>query len=80
MRRLGSRKVYQKKKKKVGVVKKNGDDVTAQKLMTSFKQVARHMMEFLKIKSTCPSDFPKNVTLILFQTLCSHCIAGILKM
>jgi hypothetical protein len=34
--RLGSSKVYQKKKKKVSVViEKNGDDVIAQKWMTS---------------------------------------------
>jgi hypothetical protein len=34
--RLGSRKDYQKEKKKVGVVvKKIGDDVIAQKWMTS---------------------------------------------
>jgi hypothetical protein len=39
-----------------------GDDVIAQKPMTSFKQVARHMMAFFKIKSTYPSDFPKNIT------------------
>jgi hypothetical protein len=55
--------VYQKKKKKVGMpFKKIGDDVTAQKPMTSFKQVACHMMAFFEIKSTCPSNFPKNVT------------------
>jgi hypothetical protein len=39
--------------------KKIGDDVIAQKPMTSFKQVVRHMA-FFKIKSACPSDFPKN--------------------
>jgi fibrillarin-like rRNA methylase len=60
MRRLGSKKVYQKKKKKVGLsFKKNGDDVTAQKPMTSFKQVPRHMKAFFEIKSTCPINFPK---------------------
>jgi hypothetical protein len=49
--------------KKVGVaIKKIGDDVIAQKPMTSFKQVVRHRMAFFKIKSTCPSDFPKNIT------------------
>jgi hypothetical protein len=38
---LGSRKVYQKEKKKVGVViKKNGDYIIVQKPMTFFKQIA----------------------------------------
>jgi hypothetical protein len=45
----------QKMKKKVGVL-------IAQKPMTSFKQVARHTMAFFKMKSTYPSDFPKNIT------------------
>jgi hypothetical protein len=40
--------------------KKIGDDVIAQKPRTSFKQVVRHRMAFFKIKSACPSDFPKN--------------------
>jgi hypothetical protein len=30
--------------------------------MTSLKQAARHSMAPLKIKSTRPSDFPKNIT------------------
>jgi hypothetical protein len=42
--------------------KKNGDDVIAQKPMTSLKQVVRHRMAFFKIKPPCPSDFPKNIT------------------
>jgi hypothetical protein len=42
--------------------KKIGDDVIAQKPMMSFKQVVRHRMAVFKIKSTCPSDFPKNIT------------------
>jgi hypothetical protein len=69
IRRLGSRRVYQKEKKKVGVVikKKNGDDVIAQKAVTSFKQGARHGMAFFKIKSTCPSDFLKNITLRYYE-------------
>jgi hypothetical protein len=41
---------------------KIGDDVIAQNPTTSFKQVVRHRMAFFKIKSTCPSDFPKNIT------------------
>jgi hypothetical protein len=61
--RLGSRKVYQKEMKKGGLpFKKIGDDVIAQKPMTSSKQVVRHRMAFFKIKSTCPSDFAKNIT------------------
>jgi hypothetical protein len=48
----------QKMKKKWGFsFKKIGDEVIAQKPMTSFKQVARHMMAFFKIKSTYSSDF-----------------------
>jgi hypothetical protein len=50
--------------KKVGVaIKKIGDDVIAQKPMTSFKQVVRHRMALFKIKS---SDFPKkhHITLL----------------
>jgi hypothetical protein len=68
IRRLGSRRVYQKEKKKGGVViKKIGDDIIVQKAVTSFKQVARHRMAFLKIKSTCPSDFLKNITLHYYE-------------
>jgi hypothetical protein len=53
-----------KSRKKCGLsFKKIGDDVIAQKAVTSFKQVARHRMAFFKIKSTCPSDFLKNITL-----------------
>jgi hypothetical protein len=66
IRRLGSRRVYQKekkKRKKWGLsFLKIGDDVIAQKPMTSFKQVVHHRMAFFKIKLTCPSDFPKNIT------------------
>jgi hypothetical protein len=47
--------------------KKIGDDVIAQKAVTSFKQVARHRMTFFKIKSTCPSDFLKNITLRYYE-------------
>jgi hypothetical protein len=43
-------------------LKKNGDDVIAQKLMTSLKQIVRYGMAFFDIKSTCPSDFLKNIT------------------
>jgi hypothetical protein len=51
------------RRKKWGLpFKKIGDDVIAQKAMTSFKQVVRHKMAFFKIKSTCPGDFPKNIT------------------
>jgi hypothetical protein len=63
IRRLGSRRAIKKRRKKWGLsFKKNGDDVIAQKAVTSFKQVVRHRMAFFKIKSTCPSDFPKNIT------------------
>jgi hypothetical protein len=57
--RLGSGKVYQIEKKKVGVVifKKIGNCVIAQKPMTLFKQIARHRIAFFEIKSTCSSDF-----------------------
>jgi hypothetical protein len=41
--------------------KKIGDDVIAQKTMPLFKQIARHMMVFLEIKSTSPSNFLKNI-------------------
>jgi hypothetical protein len=62
--RLGSGEIYQKKKKKVGVViYKIGDDVIGQKAMTSFK-VGRHMMVFFEVKSTCPSDLPKYIMLL----------------
>jgi hypothetical protein len=62
--RLGSGEIYQKKKKKVGVViYKIGDDVIGQKAMTSFK-VGRHMMAFFEVKSTCPSDLPKYIMLL----------------
>jgi hypothetical protein len=68
IRRLDSKRVYQKEKKKVGVgIKKIGDDVIAQKTVTSFKQVARHRMAFFKIKSTCLSDFLKNITLRYYE-------------
>jgi hypothetical protein len=68
IRRLGSRRVYQKEKKKGGVViKKIGDDIIVQKAVTSLKQVARHRMAFFKIKSTCPSDFLKNITLRYYE-------------
>jgi hypothetical protein len=51
-----------KRRKKWGLsFKKNGDDVIAQKLMTLFKQIARHMMAFLEIKSPYPSDVLKNI-------------------
>jgi hypothetical protein len=54
--RLGSRKVYQKEKKKVGLsFQKIGDDVIAQKPMTSLKQIARHRMAFFEIKLPCLS-------------------------
>jgi hypothetical protein len=57
-----------KRRKKWGLsFKKIGDDVIAQKAVTSFKQVARHRMAFFKIKSTCPSDFPKNITLRYYE-------------
>jgi hypothetical protein len=64
IRRLGSRRIYQKEKKKVGGVsfKKIGNDVIAPKAVMSFKQVARHRMAFFKVKSTCSSGFPKNIT------------------
>jgi hypothetical protein len=68
IRRLGSRRVYQKRRKKWGLsFKKIGDDVIAQKAVTSFKQGARHGMAFFKIKSTCPSDFLKNITLRYYE-------------
>jgi hypothetical protein len=47
--------------------KKIGDDVIAQKAVTSFKQVGRHRMAFFTIKSTCPSDFLKNITLRYYE-------------
>jgi hypothetical protein len=51
-----------KRRKKWGLsFKKNGHDVIAQKPMTLFKQIARHMMAFFEIKSTYPSDFLKNI-------------------
>jgi hypothetical protein len=63
IRGLGSRRVYQKEKKKGGIViKKIGDDIIVQKAVTSFKQVTRHRMAFFKIKLTCPSDFLKNIS------------------
>jgi hypothetical protein len=40
-------------------IKKIGRDGIVKKPMTSLKQTARHRMEFLEIKSTCPSHFPK---------------------
>jgi hypothetical protein len=71
IRRLASRKVYQKEQKEVKKwrlsFKKIGDDVIAQKAVTSFKQVARHRMAFFKIKSSCPSDFLKNITLRYYE-------------
>jgi hypothetical protein len=42
--------------------KKIGDDVTAQKPMTSPKQVVQHRMAIFKTKSTHPSNPPKNIT------------------
>jgi hypothetical protein len=49
--RLGSKKVYQKEKKKWGLsFKKIGDDIIAQNAMTSFKQIARHRMAFFEVK------------------------------
>jgi hypothetical protein len=39
--------------------KKIGDDVIAQKPITSLKQTARHRMAFFEIKSTCQIDFLK---------------------
>jgi hypothetical protein len=38
---------------------KIGDDVIAQKPMTSCKQIARHRMAFFEIKSTVPAIFSK---------------------
>jgi hypothetical protein len=49
------------KKMGVAIKKKIGDNAIAQKPMTSFKQVVHHRMVFFKIKSTCPSDFLKNI-------------------
>jgi hypothetical protein len=47
-----------KRRKKWGPsFKKIGDDITAQKAVTSLKQVAPHRMALFKIKSTCPSNF-----------------------
>jgi hypothetical protein len=47
-----------KRRKKWGLSpKKTGDDITAQKAVTSLKQAAPHRMAFFKIKSTCPSNF-----------------------
>jgi hypothetical protein len=60
-----SMKIYQNEKKKMGMgcyLKKIGDDVIAQKPMTSFKQIARNRMEFFEMKSTCLSNFFKNIT------------------
>jgi hypothetical protein len=52
--------------KKVGLpFQKIGDDVIAQKAMTSLTQVVGHRMAFFKIKSTCPSNFPKNIIMTL---------------
>jgi hypothetical protein len=50
-----------KRRKRLGLLKKIGDHVIAQKPMTLFKQIARHMMAFFEIKSTYPSDFLKNI-------------------
>jgi hypothetical protein len=51
-----------KRRKKWGLLfKKIGDDVIAQKSMTLFKQIARHMMAFFEIKSTYSSGFLKNI-------------------
>jgi hypothetical protein len=59
------RRIYQKEKKKARLSFKNiGEHVIVQKAMTSFKQVARHMMAFFEIKSTCQSDFPKNMNFV----------------
>jgi hypothetical protein len=60
---------FEKREEKSGDchLKKFGDDVIAQKAVTSFKQVARHRMAFFKIKSTCPSDFLKNITLRYYE-------------
>jgi hypothetical protein len=56
------------RRKKWGLLfKKIGDDVIAQKAVTSFKQVARYRLAFFKIKSTCPSDFLKNITLSYYE-------------
>jgi hypothetical protein len=57
-----------KRRKKWGLpFNKIGDALIAQKAVTSFKQVARHRMAFFKIKSTCPSDFFKNITLRYYK-------------
>jgi 6-phosphogluconate dehydrogenase (decarboxylating) len=49
-----------KRKKQWGLsFKKIGDDLIAQKPMTLFKQIARHMMAFFEIKSTYSNDFLK---------------------
>jgi hypothetical protein len=58
---LGSRKVYQKEKKKWGLSFKKML-ITAQKPMTLFKRTARHRMVFFEIKATCPSDVLKHIT------------------
>jgi hypothetical protein len=51
-----------KRRKQWGLsFKKIGDDLIAQKPMTLFKQIARHMMAFFEIKSTYSSDFLKNI-------------------
>jgi hypothetical protein len=42
--------------------RKIGDEVIEQKSMTSFKQIVRHRMAFFEIRSTCLSDFLKNIT------------------
>jgi hypothetical protein len=43
------------------LITKIGDDIIVQKPLTLFKQVTRHRMAFFKIKSTCLSDFLKNI-------------------
>jgi hypothetical protein len=43
----------------VVIKKKIGDDITAQKPMTSFKQVARHMMAFFGINRPGRAIFRK---------------------
>jgi hypothetical protein len=54
--------------------KKIGDDVIAQKGVTSPKQAARHRTAPFKIKSTRPSDLPKNITLRYYE-FCSKLYA-----
>jgi hypothetical protein len=53
-------------------LKKIGDDVIAQKAMTSFKQIARHRMEFFEIDLFERFSQKYHITLlyILFPTLC----------